>query len=63
MLQLERHKVRSDLKAILGFGTTLALGRLNCSIVEQHMNRIIFLLVLLCELPDGSARYSYMLWL
>jgi len=47
--------VRSDLKAVLGFGTTLALGRLNCSIVEQHMDRILLLLVLLCELPNRSA--------
>lgn len=63
VLQMQRDKVRSDLKAILGFGTTLALGRLYGGIVEQHMDRILPLLVLLCEILNGSAGDLYTLWL
>ena len=63
VLQTQRDKVRSDLKAVLGFSTTLALGRLYGSIVKQHMNRILLLFVLLCEVPNGSAGSLYMLWL
>ncbi len=63
VLQMQRGKVRSDLKAVLGFSTMLALGRLYGSIVEQHMDRILPLLVLLCELPNGSAGNLYTLWL
>ncbi len=63
VLQMQRDKVRSDLKAVLAFSATLALGRLYGSIVEQHMNRILLVFVLLCEAPNGSARDLYRLWL
>lgn len=55
VLQMQRDKVGTDLKAVLGLGATLALRRLDGSIVEQHMDRRLLLLVLLCELPNGPA--------
>ncbi len=44
-----------DLKAIFSLGTTLALGGLNSRVVQQHMQRVLLLLVFLCEFLDRSA--------